>query len=49
MESLLVTNDLDSNHLSSLVISTLQNLTERAFAEDVDDFVAIMEVIMRDE
>jgi hypothetical protein len=49
METLLIANDLDSNHISSLVISALQNLTERTFSEDVDNLVAVVEVIVRNE
>ena len=48
MEPLLVPDDLDRDHVSRLVIAALQNLTERALAEDVDDFVAVLYVIVRD-
>jgi len=49
VETFLVSNDLDGNHISCLVITTLQNLTERAFSENVDDFVSVVEMIARDE
>lgn len=49
VESLLVANDFDSDHVSSLVISALQNLTERTFSENVDNLVAIVEVIVRNQ
>lgn len=42
METLLVSNNLDSYHISSFVIATLQNLTKRTFAENVDDFVSVV-------
>lgn len=48
MEPLLVPDDLDCHHVSRLVIAALQNLTERALAEDIDDFVAVLYVIVRD-
>lgn len=49
VESFFVANDLDRDHVSRLVIAALKNLAERAFAEDVDDLVAIVKMIVRDE
>lgn len=49
VEPLLVANNLDGHHLARLVIAALEHLAERSFAEDVDDFVAIHDVVVRDE
>jgi hypothetical protein len=49
MEPLLVANDLDGDHVARLVIAALEHLSERALAEDVDDLVAVHDVVMRDE
>ena len=48
VETLLVTDDLDSNHVASLMIATSQNLSERALAESIDDFVSKRNMIAFD-
>jgi hypothetical protein len=45
VESLLVTDNLDSNRLARAMISALKNLAERTLAQRPDDFVAIRKVI----
>ena len=49
MESLLVPNDLDRNHLTRTMISTLQHLAKRSFSQNVDDLVTIANVVVRNE
>lgn len=49
METLLVADDLDRDHVARLVIPALQDLAERSFPENVDDLVAVVKVVVRDE
>lgn len=49
MKSLLVPNDLDRDHLTCTVISTLQHLSKRSFPQNVNDLVTIANVVVRDE
>ena len=46
---LLVFDDLYSHDLPRLVVEALQGLAEATFAEEVDDFKAIVEVILKDD
>lgn len=49
VKSLLVADDLDGYHLSRTVISTLEHLSKGSLAENVDDLVAVQNVIVRNE
>lgn len=48
VESLLVANNLDRCHVTSLMIPALQHLTKRSLAEHVNDLVPVLEMVMRD-
>lgn len=47
MEPFLVANDLHSNNTAILVIHTSHNLSERSFAQYIDDLVPIGEVVAK--
>lgn len=49
MEAFLVADDLDSNHITRLVIAALENLSERSLPENVNDLVAEHDVVVRDD
>lgn len=49
MEPLLVSDDLDSDRFPRSMISALQYLAKRPFAEEADDLVPISEVVSLDE
>lgn len=48
VEALFVPNDLDGHHFARLVVAALQDLTERAFAQHVDDLVPIKDMVVWD-
>lgn len=48
LETFLVANDLQGDHFLLLVIVATQNETERAFAQRLEDFKAITNVIFAD-
>jgi hypothetical protein len=48
MEPLLVTDNLDSNRLSSGMIPTIEHLPKRPFSKRVHDFITVSEMIMVD-
>ena len=45
VEALLIPDDLDSYHLTRLMISASQDLTERTFSKRIDDFIAEHDVV----
>ena len=45
VESLFVTDDLDSDRLARAVVPALENLAKRTLTERVNDFVAICKVV----
>lgn len=49
VESLLVADDLDRDHLAGLVVTALHDLAEGSLAEDVDDLVAVEDLVVGDE
>lgn len=49
METFLVSDDLDSNRLSSGMIAALEDLAERALAQYIDDLVPVREMIASDD
>jgi hypothetical protein len=49
VEALLVADDLDGDGLARLVVAALDDLAERAFAEDAHDLVPVAEVVAVDD
>lgn len=41
MEAFLVSNDLDGHRFTRAVVAAVQDLTKRAFTQNVDDLVAV--------
>lgn len=48
VKTLLVTDDLDSDEAAGHVVDAANDLAERAFAKDVNDFVSEAEVVPND-
>jgi hypothetical protein len=49
MEPLLVADNLDGDKFTGCVVTTLEHLTKRAFAERADDFIAVRQMIVVDD
>ena len=49
LEFFLISDDLDSHHLLSLVIEALDSLSKAALAEELEDLISVAQVVLEDD